>query len=133
MRRAKKSLEKAGNLCARKREERVACNLLAFDLSYYLARVYDAQDAWAEAMTEYEKILTPGFPGKVRAADRAAVNAATARLAPRLGRLRVSKLVSGRCQTINMWMPPGRHRVNVGGGQFVQVRAQETIDVKGCP
>jgi len=30
-------------------------------------------------------------------------------------------------------MPPGRHRVNVGGGQMVQVRPQETIEVKGCP
>jgi HEAT repeat protein len=133
LRRAKKSLEKAGSLCARKHDERATCNLLAFELSYYLARVYDAQDAWAEAMTEYEKILTPGFPGKVRAADRAAVAAASARLSPRLGRLRVSKLVGGRCQAVNLWMPPGRHRVNVGNGQYVQVRAQETIDIKGCP
>jgi HEAT repeat protein len=132
-RRAKKLLEKASTLCARKREERLTCNLVAFDLTYYLARVYDAQDAWAEAMTEYEKILTPGFPGKVKAPDRVAVTAAVARLGPRLGRLRVSKLVGGRCQTVNLWMPPGRHRVNVGGGQFVQVHAQETIEVKGCP
>lgn len=133
LRRAKKSLEKAATLCGRRREERPSCQKLAFELSYYLARVYDAQESYAEAMTEYEKILAPHFPGKVKAADRAAVGAAVARLASRLGRLRVSKLVAGRCQTINLWMPPGRHRVNVGTGQFVQIRAQEIIEVKGCP
>lgn len=133
LRRAKKSLEKAATLCGRRREERSSCQKLAFELSYYLARVYDAQESYAEAMTEYEKILAPHFPGKVKAAERAAVSAAVARLAPRLGRLRVSKLVGGRCQTINLWMPPGRHRVNVGTGQFVQIRDQEIIEVKGCP
>ena len=60
------------------------------------------------------------------------MSAAVARLSPRLGRLRVSNRVGGRCQTVNLWMPPGRHRVNIGGGQFVQVRAKETIEVKGC-
>jgi hypothetical protein len=131
-RRAKKPLEKASTLCARHREDRATCNQVAFELTYYLARVYDAQDAWAEAMTEYEKILAPGFAGKVKATDRAAVSTAMARLSPRLGHLRVSNRVGGRCQTVNLWMPPGRHRVNVNGGQYVQVRARETIEVKGC-
>ena len=67
-RRAKKSLEKASTLCARRRELRATCNQIAFELAYNLARVYDAQDAWAEAMTEYEKILAPGFAGKVKGA-----------------------------------------------------------------
>jgi tetratricopeptide (TPR) repeat protein len=131
--RARKALEKASTLCGRRGEERATCASLAFELSYSLGRVYEAQEAWAEAMTEYDKILQPGFAGKLRPEGRAQVSAAKERLASRLGRLRVSKPVKGRCQTVELWMPPGRHRVNVGGGQFVQVRARETTEVSGCP
>lgn len=131
--RARKALEKASTLCGRRGEERATCASLAFELSYSLGRVYEAQEAWAEAMTEYDKILQPGFAGKLRPEGRAQVSAAKERLASRLGKLRVSKPVKGRCQTVELWMPPGRHRVNVGGGQFVQVRARETTEVSGCP
>ena len=51
------------------------------------------------------------------------------RVAPRVGRLRVSKVVKGRCQTEHL-DAASRHRVNVGGGQTV-VRPQETVEVKG--
>ena len=84
-------------------------------------------------MTEYDKIQQPGFFGKVKSDGHKAVSDAMKRVAPHVGRLRVSKVVAGRCQTEDIWMPPGRHRVNVGGGQMVQVRPQETIEVKGCP
>jgi HEAT repeat protein/tRNA A-37 threonylcarbamoyl transferase component Bud32 len=131
--RAKKALEKASSLCSRRREERATCISLGFELSLHFAKVLEAQEAWAEAMTEYEKILQPGFVGKVKPDGRAQVQEAVRRLAPRLGKLRVSKIVKGECQTVELWMPPGRHRVNVGGGQFVQVRAKETSEVKGCP
>jgi hypothetical protein len=132
-RRARKALERASTLCSRRSDEKATCTSLAFELSFSLGRVYEGQEAWAEAMTEYDKILVPGFPGKVKPEGRAQVSAAQQRLAPRLGKLRVSKPVKGRCQTVELWMPPGRHRVNVAGGQFVQVRARETAEVSGCP
>ena len=132
-RRARKALERASTLCSRRSDEKATCTSLAFELSFSLGRVYEGQEAWAEAMTEYDKILVPGFPGKVKPEGKAQVAAAQQRLASRLGKLRVSKPVKGRCQTVELWMPPGRHRVNVAGGQFVQVRARETVEVSGCP
>ncbi|MFO0573109.1 MAG: HEAT repeat domain-containing protein [Polyangia bacterium] len=132
-RRARKALERASTLCSRRSDEKATCTSLAFELSFSLGRVYEGQEAWAEAMTEYDKILFPGFPGKVKPEGKAQVAAAQQRLASRLGKLRVSKPVKGRCQTVELWMPPGRHRVNVAGGQFVQVRARETVEVSGCP
>lgn len=132
-RKARKLLEKASTLCSRKKEEKAVCASVGYELSLHLGQTYEAQEAWAQAMTEYDKIQQPGFFGKVKSDGHKVVAAAMQRVAPRVGRLRVSKVVAGRCQTEDIWMPPGRHRVNVGGGQMVQVRPQETIEVKGCP
>ena len=130
---ARKLLEKASTLCSRKKEDKAVCQSLGYELSFHLGQVLEAQEAWAQAMTEYDKIQQPGFFGKVKSDGHKAVAEAMKRVAPRVGRLRVSKVVKGRCQTEDIWMPPGRHRVNVGGGQTVQVRPQETVEVKGCP
>jgi len=132
-RKARKLLEKASTLCSRKKEEKTVCSSVGYELSFHLGQTYEAQEAWAQAMTEYDKIEQPGFFGKVKADGHRAVAEAMKRISPKVGRLRVSKVVAGRCQTEDIWMPPGRHRVNVGGGQMVQVRPQETIEVKGCP
>ena len=132
-RKARKLLEKASTQCTRKKEDKAVCAAVGYELSFHLGQTYEAQEAWAQAMTEYDKIQQPGFFGKVKSDGHKAVSDAMKRVAPRVGRLRVSKVVAGRCQTEDIWMPPGRHRVNVGGGQMVQVRPQETIEVKGCP
>lgn len=132
-RKARKLLEKASTLCSRKKEEKAVCATVGYELSFHLGQTYEAQEAWAQAMTEYDKIEQPGFFGKVKSDGHRAVSEAMKRIFPKVGRLRVSKVVAGRCQTEDIWMPPGRHRVNVGGGQMVQVRPQETIEVKGCP
>lgn len=132
-RKARKLLEKASTLCTRKKEEKAVCATVGYELSFHLGQTYEAQEAWAQAMTEYDKIEQPGFFGKVKSDGHKAVSEAMKRVFPKVGRLRVSKVVAGRCQTEDIWMPPGRHRVNVGGGQMVQVRPQETIEVKGCP
>ncbi len=130
---ARKLLEKASTLCSRKKEDKAICQTLGYELTFNLGQTFEAQEAWAQAMTEYDKIEQPGFFGKVKSDGHRAVAEAMKRVAPRVGRLRVSKVVKGHCQTEDIWMPPGRHRVNVGGGQMVQVRPQETIEVKGCP
>jgi hypothetical protein len=132
-RKARKLLEKASTLCSRKKEDKAVCASVGYELSFHLGQTLEAQEAWAQAMTEYDKIQQPGFFGKVKSDGHKAVAAAMQRVAPRVGRLRVSKVVAGHCQTEDIWMPPGRHRVNVGGGQMVQVRPQETVEVKGCP
>lgn len=132
-RKARKLLEKASTLCVRKKEEKTICHAHGFELAFHLGQTYEAQEAWALAMNEYDRIGQPGFFGKVKADGTKAVAEAMKRLAPKVGRLRISKIVKGQCQTEDVWMPPGRHRVNVGSGQTVQVRPQEIIEVKGCP
>jgi serine/threonine protein kinase len=129
---ARKLLEKASTLCTRKKEEKAVCHAVGYELAFHLGQTYEAQEAWALSMTEYDKIEQPGFFGKVKSDGHKAVAEAMKRIAPKVGRIRISRMVKGKCQTEDVWMPPGRHRVNVAGGQSVVVRPQETVEVKGC-
>jgi len=129
---ARKLLEKASTLCTRKKEEKAVCHAVGYELAFHLGQTYEAQEAWALSMTEYDKIEQPGFFGKVKSDGHKAVAEAMKRIAPKVGRIRISRMVKGKCQTEDVWMLPGRHRVNVPGGQSVVVRPQETVEVKGC-
>jgi hypothetical protein len=64
----------------------------------------------------------------------AAANATQSRLAGRLGRIRVSKAVEGRCLLSDQWVRPGEHVIDGGGGQAKVVRVREgaTVVVNLC-
>ena len=128
-RKAQKSLERAGTLCAR--EPSRTCTQRAFDLSYLLGRTYEAQGQWVEAMNEFQK-LDRAKGGK--GSERAYVTAATGRLSQRLGRLVVSEQRRGRCTvTLDMWMAPGEHDVRIDGKtQSVQVLPRKTTQAGTC-
>ena len=51
-RKARKLLEKASTLCSRKKEEKTVCSSVGYELSFLEGQTYEAQEAWAQAMTE---------------------------------------------------------------------------------
>jgi HEAT repeat protein len=128
---AQKQLERAGALCAKQASRFKQCVHLSSELAYELGQVYEAQEQWANAAAEYQKLLPPLSKGR---SQRQAAAAAMNRLSSRLGRIEIGKQVDGRCEHVTLWMPPGLHRVNLGNGQskFVQVQANETVDLNNC-
>lgn len=128
-------LEKVNSSCARSRKEAaVACAEAAVEVSLALGRVYEAQQQWALAMREYDKLKRAAGPHQPAPAQRAEVNAALKRLSPRLGKVIIPKMVHKRCQESVVWMAPGTHTVDLPGQtQQVHVRAQETVRVGQCP
>ena len=57
------------------------------------------------------------------------------RLRGKLGRLILYKTLGGKCQKVEVYMPPGKHQVSVGGGQRkpVDLDAGESVELKTCP
>lgn len=133
--RAQRLLEKINSACARSRKEAAAaCAESAWELSLALGRVYEAQQQWALAMREYDKLKHEGGPHPPTPAQRAEVSAAVKRLSPRLGRVIIPKFIHKRCQESAVWMAPGTHTVDLQGTtQQIRVRAQETVKVGQCP
>lgn len=133
--RAQHLLEKVNSACARSRKEAAAaCAESAWELSLALGRVYEAQQQWALAMREYDKLKHEGGPHPPTPAQRAEVSAAVKRLSPRLGRVIIPKMIHKRCQESVVWMAPGTHTVDLHGTtQQIRVRAQETVKVGQCP
>lgn len=133
--RAQHLLEKVNSACARSRKEAAAaCAESAWELSLALGRVYEAQQQWALAMREYDKLKHEGGPHPPTPAQRAEVSAAVKRLSPRLGRVIIPKVIHKRCQESAVWMAPGTHTVDLQGTtQQIRVRAQETVKVGQCP
>ncbi len=133
--RAQRLLEKVNSACARSRKEAAAaCAESAWELSLALGRVYEAQQQWALAMREYDKLKHEGGPHPPTPVQRAEVSAAVKRLSPRLGRVVIPKIIHKRCQESVVWMAPGTHTVDLQGTtQQIRVRAQETVKVGQCP
>jgi HEAT repeat protein len=128
-------LEKVNSACARSRKEAAAaCAEAAWELSLALGRVYEAQQQWALAMREYEKLKHDSGAQPPTPAQRAEVSAAVKRLSPRLGRVIIPTVIHKRCQESVVWMAPGTHTVDLQGKtQQIRVRAQETVKVGQCP
>ncbi len=132
---AQRLLEKINSTCARSRKEAaLACADVAPELGLALGRVYEAQQQWALAMREYDKLKKESTTRPPTPAQRAEVNAALKRLSPRLGQVIIPKIVHKRCQEAVLWMAPGTHTVDLPGHtQQIKVRAQETVRVGQCP
>jgi tetratricopeptide (TPR) repeat protein len=124
---AQKLLERASSLCAKKGKRWKQCEKLAPEIAYQLASDYEAQGQWADAAAEYQKV-------KSKHPRQREAQTAIERLALRLGRIEIYKLVGSRCVHATLYMEPGIHRVSLGNGQspMVQVKAGQTAEVKLC-
>ncbi len=139
---AQKALEKTNQLCATFRGTVPKCAQINSNLSYQLGVVYENLGQLASAMTEYQKVLQGTSGGKIgkRPAARAglalhdAAQQGSERLRSKLGRLVLYKTLAGRCQKVEVFMPPGKHQVNVGAGQRkpVELDAGETVELRTC-
>lgn len=136
---AQKALEKTNQLCATYRADVPKCTQISSNLSYQLGVVYENLGQLASAMTEYQKVLQGAgvSKGGKRPRGLALTDAAqqgVERLRGKLGRLVLYKTLSGKCQKVEVYMPPGKHQVNVGGGQRkpVELDAGETVELRSC-
>jgi len=85
-------------------------------------------------MAEIDRLLK--LPDAQRKPEyTAAAQAVQSRLSGRLGRIRISKAVDGRCLLSDQWVRPGEHVIDAGGGQtrVVRVREGTTVPVNLCP
>ncbi len=139
---AQKALEKTTQLCATFRASVPKCAQINSNLSYQLGVVYENLGQLASAMTEYQKVLQGAGGSKVgkRPVARAglalhdAAQQGAERLRGKLGRLVLYKTLAGRCQKVEVFMPPGKHQVSVGAGQRkpVELDAGETVELRTC-
>jgi HEAT repeat protein len=126
---AQRLLTKAQGLCSQQRAR--GCGPLGVQLSFYLGRAFEEQSQWAEAMTAYQRVAKA--TGRLHAEQRAAALEATVRLLPRVGRLLVRKPQKGRCQEVELWMPPGLQSIDLDGKPTqVRMRARETAVIDAC-
>ncbi len=87
-------------------------------------------------MSEYQKVMQSKNTGK-RPPPRVLYDAALAgaeRMRGKLGRLVLYKTIARKCQRVEVYMPPGKHQVNVGGGQrkAVELDAGESVELRTC-
>jgi len=141
---AQKALEKTSQMCAAHRSDVPRCTQLNGNLAYQLGVVYENLGQLANAMTEYQKVLQgagaargPAKRPQARAglALHDAAQQGFERLRGKLGRLVLYKTIAGKCQKVEVYMPPGKHQVSVGGGQRkpVDLDAGESVELKTCP
>lgn len=128
---ARKLFEKANSLCTRIRRHGPACTNLSNEMSFRLAQIYESEQRWADAMSEYQKLV--GGMVKLKQDQKVLVQESILRLAPRVGEVVISKLVKGKCQTLHVWLPPGTHILDVGSrSETVKVRANQSLSVGSC-
>ncbi len=98
-----------------------------------MARAYEAGAQWAEAMAEYQRVAHFSGARRAKPEQRSAALEAIVRLSPRLGRIVIAKLIKGKCQLSEMWMPPGTQTINIGGElKQVKLLAQDTVTLQEC-
>jgi len=127
--RAQQLLDRARALVGRGRGPKAA----QAELLLLQSRLFETQGRLPEAMGELERMQR--LPETARKPEQnMAAQAAIARLSARLGRIRVSKEVEGRCVYADQWVRPGEHRIAEDGGQFRTVRVREgsMAEVKLC-
>lgn len=100
-----------------------------------LGRIHEAEGHWAEALSEYSRVLE-GARGAGHAAAavwREEAEAGAVRLAPRLGRVIVTRARGGRCEEVTLFLPPGEHRMEIDGqNQLITIKARETQRLGRC-
>ncbi len=106
---------------------------LSGELLLLQARIFELRGNWGEAMKNVQALLA--LPEAQRKAEHmASARALSNRLASKLGRIRVSKEVEGRCLSTEQWVRPGEHVIDQGGGtpKVVHVREGATADLNLC-
>jgi hypothetical protein len=84
-------------------------------------------------MGEYQKVARAAGLKRAKLDRRSAALEAIVRLSPRLGRIVITKPVKGKCQQIEMWMPPGTQSIIIGGKpQQVRLAPRETATFTEC-
>lgn len=101
------------------------------DHTYVQGKVNEAKNLLQQAMAEY-KTYQKLPAAQQRPEYLADVRSATARLAPRMGRIQLFTLREGRCQMEEIYLPPGDQTVSLGPGQtkVVSVYAGVTTAVR---
>lgn len=131
---AQKALEKTSQLCSNRVLPK--CAQINSNLAYQLGSTYENLGQLASAMSEYQKVMQSKNTGK-RPPPRVLYDAALAgaeRMRGKLGRLVLYKTIARKCQRVEVYMPPGKHQVNVGGGQrkAVELDAGESVELRTC-
>ena len=136
VRKAQKLLERVEASCSAKVQH--VCQSLILDVQIALGESYEAQGRLSDAMVAFQKaaarLHSPGgAPTDSKAGKTIKVDAAVARLAPRLGQVVIRVKKTDQCHREVRWLPPGTHEVVIGGRpQQVTVRAQQTVEVGEC-
>lgn len=131
--RAQQLFERATARCSHNRQSRGVCGPRATELTYKLARAFESQAQWAEAVTEYQKVARASGTSRAKAEQRAKALEAVIRLSPRLGRLLITQVIKGKCREQEKLLPPGNQVVSVGGQlKPVKLRAGETVTLETC-
>lgn len=127
---AELALQRASALCRQQTSKNAACARTMPTLSFQLAAIYEKQQKWSLALSEYER--TKQLASAAREL-RAESDKAIARLSKQLGHLLIYKPVGGKCKRVEMWMQPGNQRFAVNGQtRTVLLSAGETAEVRTC-
>jgi serine/threonine protein kinase len=114
-------------------EGRVDAGLL-LENAYHLGQVYEERKEKAKAMQEYSKLLDA--PDGQKPPDLAqAAEEAVARLSPLVGHVILFRpAATGQCIRSDLYLPPGRHLVDLGDGksQSVRLSAGATLNLNTC-
>ena len=84
-------------------------------------------------MTEYEKLKRKVPEAHQSAAQRQGLAQAVTRVGLHLGRIRIGKMIDGKCQTTEVWLEPGEHNLeDRGTRKTIKVRAGEISTIESC-
>ncbi len=124
-------LQRARARCASPGSAPAECAAAAAPILLYLGRIKEAEGHWAEALAEYTKARTVATGKQLAFATEA--DAAVTRLMPRLGRVLVSRQRSGRCEEVPIFLPAGKHQLEINGqSQPITVFANQTQRLGSC-
>ena len=105
------------------------------DIAFNLARSYEARKDTGRALQEYGRFLA--MPESRKRADMlAAAQRAMSKLSSTVGHFVVFRPnASGKCEKSDLYLPPGKHVIDVGMGKSEVVRSQArtTQTLNKCP
>ena len=133
-RRAQKLFEKVLSSCPTAAELTSACRALQAEAGYLLGSLFETQERWGEAVTEYQLAAAKPaeIPGRVNFHVEA--KAALTALLPRVGRVIIPQTKKQKCTEVTLWMAAGKHEVIVAGKKVpVVVRPGATVLAGECP
>ncbi len=133
-RRAQKLFEKTLASCAIAGELAVPCRALQAEAGYLLGGLFEAQERWGEAVTEYQQAASKVAEIAGRVDFHTEAKAALGALMPRVGQVIIPQIKKSKCAEVTLWMAAGKHDVIVGGKKVnVVVRPGATALAGECP